>query len=121
MKKNFSFTFPVTQGRIHHPESKMWSYDHVGNLDVSGTASDEMPGPPDAPVQFEISEILYQGVNVLPLLRAFGSLEQVIQAANEHVQDIFHRDDVEFLVPKPIAMNHGLAKVISLPLRKRIK
>lgn len=119
MKKKFSFIFPITQGRVHHPHTNMWSYDHITNLVVTGIATHESTSDDLSP-SYDIEGIWYEGVDVLPLLKAFNSLQSVKQATEEHVKEIFRIDGTEYLVPEPIHMNHGLAKVISLPLRKRI-
>lgn len=124
MRKNFSFIYPVTkkpEGRV-----RKWGqpYEHIADLLIKGVAHFTKAGVLNNisnKYKIDISGIWYEGRNLFPHTDTFDSLENIKAACLNHVEELFNNtqvldDDRE----QPPKMYPALAKVITLPLRRKV-
>src|SRR5215204_4240335 len=92
MKRSFAFIYPLTQGRvdIHRPGGLR--YDHMGDLTVRGFAVEKRGNTMEAMDErydFEIDEIVFDGVNIYPVLETFDNLDKIEAACYHHIHHMF--------------------------------
>src|SRR4051812_5078910 len=122
MKKRFSFIYPVTQGRVDLKRIGAWRYDHVADLVVTGTSVEKSRNTlekPDDRFDFDIEEILFEGVNIFPILDAMDSLDKIEAACFHHIHHLSMGEESDFNIYEP--KQGSLARVISLPLKRKIR
>ena len=123
MRTKFSFIFPVVHQKSDQNRKNGCSYEHVADLLVSGVTSigdhtilDNIASHH----KFDIETILYNGLDVSALLQAFTSLDKIEAACLNHIQTMFEEEQTVSVIHEAIKMQPYAAKIISLPLKRKI-
>lgn len=121
MRKKFTFIYPLTQRRVDLHRKGGYRFDHIGNLIVSGVGylnsdTEEF----NEQYEFDIEEISYNGTDILPVLDAFETLDNIEAACFNHLQHLFNNEESEYEIPVIPRVNPGIAKVITLPLKRKV-
>lgn len=119
MYKRFSFIYPVTQQCTEN--NRRNSFIHVSDLEIGGNVTlsqNEVKTVGNEKICFKIDTIIFEGVNVYPLLLALECLEPIESACRHHIEQIVSFD---YNVRKnDITFHYPLAKIIRLPLKKKV-
>lgn len=121
MRKKFSFLYPLTKTSFDSHRAGHTSYNHVTDLTITGITSYKDHRILDnigSHYDFEIESVLYNGVNIAPVLEAFESLEKILAACINHIENLYEGSAKNF--NDAIRMNPYMARIVSLPLRRKI-
>lgn len=123
MRKNFSFIYPVTKRKPGLIRKGDQAFEHVTDLIINGDAiitQANILNNISNKYEFEIHEILFQGKNIYPHTGLFDSLENIKAACANHVDQLLqaHENKEELPITK---MYPALAKVITMPLKRKVK
>lgn len=122
MKIPFSFIYLLTQRRVDLHRDGGWRFDHAGDLVVNGVAW-QLPDAEDetGAYEFDIDEILYEGTNIFPVLETFDSLDNIEAACYHHIHHLFIGEPSDYEVPALFTPISTPGKLITLPLRRKVK
>lgn len=121
--KPFSFIYPVTKKQTAVGRIGSQVYDHVADLIVNGIAKITHANvlnniSPKYDVQ--INEVLFEGNDIFHEIEIFESIENIKAACLNHMRELFKADEVQ---PgnDSVKMFPALARVVTMPLRRRAK
>lgn len=120
----FSFIYPVTQRQNNLGRIGSQVYEHVADLIVSGIARithANVLNNISPKYDVEINEVLYEGSNIYPHIEKFESVENIKAACVNHVRELFKSEDTEDTANASVKMFPALARVVTMPLRRRAK
>jgi hypothetical protein len=121
MRRNFKFIYPLTQTKIDVHRPRGLRYDHVADLLVKGVAFENRASVLEDLTErydMQIEEILYEGVNILPILESVEAIDKIQDACYHHIHHLFSGLESEYEVPAANDMQPG--KVITLPLKRKV-
>lgn len=123
MRKKFSFIYPVTRKNDATFRRDLNPYEHVADLVINGEAyiaKANLLNNISNKYCFNIHEILFDGRNIYPHTDIIEPLENIKAACLNHVEELFIVPETKGEKPLP-RIYPALAKIITLPLRRKVR
>jgi len=124
MKLDFAFIFPANHRKVDLHRPGGFSFQHIADLVIKGEAR-ILSGAgryddPEERYEFDLHSIEFEGKDILPLMEAWDITGKIEAACFHHIHQKF--SGIESDYQDHYQMYNPLrSKVISLPLRRKIR